>query len=186
MSWCWLALLTGADATAAHGGAKAPSLAAAAVSDVAGKPVGVLAAWPSGAKPVAAAVRADARIVDPEGGSAWVSLVLLARDRSPLFDDPAVSAALRRVLAGPPPDAVSTLVRDSSHIAGALTVRRSQPALLRDDPFRAVGPARVLLVAAGLLGTMAPVPGPVTQRYGGQPWPAAGFPVPPEARVTRP
>ena len=82
----------------------ADCLAAAALSRD-GHEVGWLAAWPAGRKPVADAVRADARVVDPSGAAAAVSLVLVPRDRAPLFDDPAVSGALRAVLSGPPPDA---------------------------------------------------------------------------------
>lgn len=168
MSWCWFALLDGA--TAVEG-----ELARAGAYDVDGTSVGTLAAWPAGGKPVASALRMDDRLVDADGEAAWVSLVLLARDRSPLFDDPAISGALRRVLAETPPDGVSTLVRDSSHFAGAVTVRRGWPAKLRDDPFARIGHAEVLLVDKGLFGRTAPVPGPVIQRYSGKPWPAAGF-----------
>jgi hypothetical protein len=117
----------------------------------------------------------DARLVDPGGDPAWVSLVLIARDRAPLFDDPSVSGALRAVLAGPPPDGVSTFVRDSSHFAGAVTVVRSSAERLRDDPFARVAPAARLRVEGGLFGRTPPVPGPVIQRYAGKPWPAAGF-----------
>lgn len=168
MTWCWLALVEESDE------ARAAS-AAAEVSAPDGSPVGVLAAWPAGRKPVAAAVRADARVVDPDGAPGTLSWLLLARDRSPLFDDPAVSGALRAVLAGPPADVVTTLVRDSSHFAGALTLRRSRTELLLDDPFARLGQARLLTVAAGVLGRVPPVAGPVIQRYAGQPWPAAGF-----------
>lgn len=124
---------------------------------------------------MADAVRADARVVDPSGAAAAVSLVLISRDRSPLFDDPAVSGALRAVLSGVPPDVVSTFVRDSSHFSGAVTVRRQGRALLRDDPFLRLGPAEILDVGPGLFGVVAPAPGPVIQRYSGAPWPAAGF-----------
>jgi hypothetical protein len=72
-------------------------------------------------------------------------------------------------------DAVSTFVRDSSHFSGAVTVRREGRALLRDDPFRRLGPAEMLDVGPGLFGVVAPVPGPVIQRYSGAPWPVAGF-----------
>ena len=166
MSWCWFGWVDHPDEGA---------VASAAVTGADGAPRGVLAAWPAGRKPVPDAVRMDERIVDPDGAAAWVSLVRCPRDRAPLFDDPAVSGALRAVLAGPPPDAVSTLVRDSSHFAGAVTVRRVQPERLRDDPFGRVGHAEVLRVAPGLFGRTAPVPGPVIQRYSGKPWPAAGF-----------
>jgi hypothetical protein len=168
VSWCWFALL--ADPADAAG-----SVAQAAATDTGGTSVGRLAVWPPGRKPVAGAVRMDDRLVDTDGSAAWVSLILLARDRTPLFDDPAVSGALRRVLAGPPPDGVSTLVRDSSHFAGAVTVRRGQPGDLRDDPFARIGRAQVLRVGSGLFGRTPPVPGPVIQRYSGKPWPAAGF-----------
>lgn len=166
MSWCWFAQVP-----LSPGGA----WASAAVSGRDDRAAGFFAVWAPGRKPVRHAVRMDSRFVDPEGGPAWVSVVLLDRDRSPLFDDPAVSGALRAVLAGPPADGVSTFVRDSSHFAGALTVRRTRPQDLRDDPFARLGPARLLHVGAGLFGRARPVPGPVIQRYGGKPWPAAGF-----------
>ena len=166
MNWCWFAELAEPAAGA---------LADAELFDVEGRVVGLLAAWPAGRKPVADAVRMDARIVDPSGAAAWTSLVLLPRDRSPLFDDPAVSGALRSVLSYPAPDALSTFVRDSSHFAGAITVRRDGPPGLRDDPFARLGPARVLRVGPGLFGRTAAVPGPVIQRYSGKPWPAPGF-----------
>ncbi len=168
MSWCWFARLD-------VGARIADELASAPVTTTDGRPAGVLAAWPAGRKPVASAVRMDDRLVDAAGAPAWVSLVLLPRDRAPLFDDPVVSGALRGVLAGPPPHGVSTLVRDSSHFAGSVTVRRERPGVLRDDPFARIGPAAVLQVGAGLFGQVAPVPGPVIQRYSGKPWPAAGF-----------
>ena len=166
MNWCWFAELAAPTAG---------TFASAEILDLEGHVVGVLAAWAAGRKPVADAVRMDARVVDPSGAAGWVSLVLLSRDRSPLFDDPAVSGAMRSVLSYPPPDAVSTLVRDSSHFAGAVTVRRDGPAELRADPFARLGPARLLRVGPGLFGRTAPVPGPVIQRYSGKPWPAAGF-----------
>lgn len=169
MTWCWLALLDD------HVGPADGAAASAVATREDGTEAGLLAIWPTGRKPVAQAVRADSRILDTDGAAAQVSLVLLDRDRSPLFDDPAVSGALRSVLSGPAPDAVTTLVSDASHFAGALTVRRDRTWLLRDDPFARLGPADRLSVAAGLLGHRAAVPGPVIQRYSGQPWPAAGF-----------
>ena len=150
MSWCWFARLAGPDEVAAG------ALGSAPVTTREGMPGGVLAAWPAGRKPVAAAVRMDERMLDPDGDEAWVSLVLLARDRSPLFDDPAVSGALRAVLAGPPPDGVSTFVRDSSHFAGAVTVRRQRPEELADDPFARFAHADVLHVGPGLFGRTPP------------------------------
>ena len=166
MTWCWIARLPGDSADAP---------ACGHLTDTAGAVAGVLAAWPAGRKPVARAVRADARMIDPDGAGGWLSIVLIDRDRAPLFDDPAVSGALRAVLAGSPPDAVSTFVRDSSHFAGAVTVRRRDPPALSADPFARIAPATVFRVGPGLFGRTRPVPGPVIQRYGGQPWPAAGF-----------
>jgi hypothetical protein len=173
MSWCWFAVREEGD-----DGERAEAewaSASARAADLHGSPAGLLAAWPAGRKPVRHAVRMDSHVVDPAGEAAWVSLVLVPAGREPLFDDAAVSGALRRVLAGPPADAVTTFVRDSSHFAGALTVRRNDPAPLGDDPFARLHTARVLRVEGGLLGQVAPPPGPVTQRYAGQPWPAAGF-----------
>ena len=164
-SWCWLARVP----------ARPDDCLGAAELIRDGEAAGWLAAWPAGRKPTAEAVRADARIIDPQGAAASISLVLLARDRSPLFDDPAVSGALRAVLAGTPPAAVSTFVRDSSHFAGAVTVRREALDLLRDDPFRRLGRGETLGLGPGLFGLVAPVPGPVIQRYSGAPWPVAGF-----------
>jgi len=166
MTWCWIARIP----TRIDG-----ALASAQLIDSAGDPAGVMAAWPAGRKPVAAAVRADARVVDPGGEPGWLSIVLIDRDRAPLFDDLAVSGALRAVLAGRPPDAVSTLVVDSSHFAGSVTVRRRDRAALVEDPFARIAPATVLRFGPGLFGLVPPIPGPVIQRYAGQPWPAAGF-----------
>jgi hypothetical protein len=166
VSWAWIARLPEPPADA---------LAHASLSGCDGAPLGCLAAWPAGRKPTRDAVRLDAAILDPDGPPGWASLILLPRGRAPLFDDPAVSGALRDVLAGPPPDVVSTFVRDDVHFAGAITVRRAWPALLRDDPFRRFAAGEVVHVGAGLFGTRPAVPGPVIQRYADLPWPAAGF-----------
>lgn len=165
--WCWFAVL---DARPTD-----PTLASAEARELDGTPFGVLAAWPAGRKPVRHAVRMSTALVDRTGPPTWLSLLLLPRDRSPLFDDPAISGAMRAVLVGPRLDGVSTLVRDSSHFAGSVTIRRDSPARLVDDPLARLGPARRLRVAAGLFGIVPPVPGPVIQRYAGQPWPVAGF-----------
>lgn len=140
-----------------------------------GADAGYVAAWPAGRKPLAAAVRADRRLFDPRGDPAAVSLVLLDRGRAPLHDDPAVSGALRAVLAGPAADGVCTLVRDSTHWCGSITVRRCGPWQLRDDPFARLGRAQLLDVQAGVFGVQPVPPGPGIQRYAGKPWPAAGF-----------
>ena len=83
-----------------------------------GASAGWFAAWPAGRKPVATAVRMDAGALDPHGAPAAASLLMLTRDRSPIFDDPTVSGALRAVLAGPRPDA-------GEHVrAGLVALRR--------------------------------------------------------------
>ena len=164
--WCWFAR-TATPVPDAE--------AAAPATDVKGTPAGWLAAWPAGRKPVRDGVRMDARLVDPGGDPAWISLVLPPPDAQPIFDDPAVSGAVRAVLAGPAADGVSTFVRDAVHFAGAVTVRRADRSVLRDDPFARIAPALVLHVGPGLFGRTPPPPGPVTQRYSGLPWPLAGF-----------
>ena len=147
MSWAWLALV--------------------------GEP-GHLAAWTTRAKPRRDAWRVDRRIVDPAGAPALVSLVLPPPGVRLLFDDPAVQEARRRVLAGPPFDAVSTLLRDASHFEGAVTVARSgdEERLRWEDPFALIFPARLLHVEAGLFGAVPPPAGPTIERYGSsRPWP---------------
>jgi len=127
---------------------------------------------------VRAALRADARIVDSMGAPATVSLVLTPPGVRLKFDDLAVQQARRHVLARPPFDAVSTLLRDASHFEGAITVARGgQTARLADDPFARLFAPRLLRVGAGLLGTIPPPAGPVIERYGSaQPWPWDRFP----------
>lgn len=165
--WCWFAVIPEP---------MPGTLASATATDLDGRPAGVLAAWPAGRKPVRDAVRMAAGIVDAGGAEAWASLVLVPRDRAPLFDDTAVSGALRAVLAGPPPVGFSTLVRDSSHFAGAITLFRDvDRSSFLGDPFRRIHPATVLRVGPGMFGSAPPPIGPVIQRYSGQPWPVAGF-----------
>ncbi len=165
MSWCWLAR-----SDSPIGGA----LAAAQIRTLDGEPAGVLQVWPAGDRPVEHAVKIDARVVDTAGTAARLSLVEFPPDGEPLYDDPTVSQAIRDVLAGPPPDAVTTFVRDGVHLAGALTARRDRYDLT-GDPFARLRPQRLLQVDAGLLGRVPMPCGPVMQRYAGQPWPAEGF-----------
>jgi hypothetical protein len=90
------------------------------------------------------------------------------------FDDLAVQQARRAVLSRPPLAAVSTLLRDDSHFAGAITVARSTDGMrwLREDPFARIYPAMLLTVEAGILGSVAAPIGPTIERYGsGNPWP---------------
>jgi hypothetical protein len=155
MSWCWLALL------------EAPAEDATAQAAVEGG--GWLAAWQRHAKPVRQARRIDARIIDPGGAAASVSLVLPPHGVRLPFDDVAVQQARRDVLAGPPVDAVSTLLSDASHFEGAITVMRDR---IVDDPFARIFPALLLQVDAGLFGRVPPPCGPTIERYGSaQPWP---------------
>jgi hypothetical protein len=168
-AWCWFALVPDEPAGA---------IAAARATTPGGSAAAWLAAWTAGRKPVRGALRADARIVDPTGAPATVSLVLTPPGARVPFDDLAVQQARRDVLARPPFDAVSTLLRDASHFEGAVTVARgAQVARLGDDPFARLFAPRVLRVGAGLLGRMPPPAGPVIERYGSaQPWPWDRFP----------
>ena len=168
MSWAWLALVDerpdGADA-------------AATARTLAGEPVGVLAAWRRHVKPVRHARRVDARIVDPEGAPARVSLVLPPTGVRLAFDDVAVQHARRDVLAGEPFDALSTLLTDDSQFDGSILVARAEDASrLGEDPFARIFPARILHVGPGVLGRVPWPAGPVIERYGSaQPWPADRF-----------
>ena len=164
MSWCWLALVDEPPGRAD---------AWAAVQEHDGAPAGVLAAWLRHAKPVRDARRIDARIVDRSGAAAVISLVRPPAGVRLAFDDLAVQQARRRILAGPPFDAVTTLLRDASHYEGSLVVARGpRVRLLDDDPFARLFPARRLRVGPGLLGTALPPAGPTIERYGSaNPWP---------------
>ena len=160
----WLALLPAWPATAD---------AAAQASDPAGVPVGFLAAWRDERAAPAGAAKVDPRLVDPAGAAATVSLVLVPAGVRIPFDDPAVAAARRRVLAGPPARALSTLVIGDSRFAGAITAApEGEEGRLADDPFGRVWPARILHLGPGLVGRMPAPAGPVIERYGGaRPWP---------------
>jgi hypothetical protein len=164
MSWTWFALVDEwpADATAA-----------AWAHDQSGERVGALAAWARRGKPVRHARRMDSRILDPAGTPAWVSLVLPPDGVRLAFDDVAVQQARRGVLAAWTYDAVSTLLTDSSHFEGSVTVARGEGvSRLADDPFARIFPARLLRVDGGLFGSTAPPAGPTIERYGSaQPWP---------------
>ncbi|HEV2814116.1 MAG TPA: hypothetical protein VGW10_12760 [Solirubrobacteraceae bacterium] len=135
---------------------------------------GQLRVWRQRSKPVRGALRVDPRMLDEAGAAATVSLVLAPAGMRVLFDDLAVQQARRVVLARPAFDGVSTLLRDSSHFAGAITVARgsAQVARLHDDPFARIFRAMVLDVGAGVLGAVPPPAGPTIERYGSaEPWP---------------
>ncbi len=162
-TWCWFALVDERPDDAD---------AAAAVREN-GSPAGWLAAWCRRAKPLRAARRIDARLIDPAGAPATVSYVRAPDGVSLLFDDLAVQQARRRILADRPFDGLSTLLSDASHYEGSLLVARgTNVPRLRDDPFARIFPARILEVDAGLLGTTPPPAGPTIERYGSaNPWP---------------
>ena len=168
MSWLWFAVLDGEipDGTVAE----------ARFSDEVGGEGGVLVAWPSTARPRVAATKIDARVVDPDGPAARVSLVLAPSGVRLLFDDPSVQAARRAALAAArPPRFCSTLVRGESIFAGALTALADRGS--SDDPFARIFPARILSVAPGFFAASVAAPaGPVIERYGsGNPWPFDRF-----------
>ena len=122
------------------------------------------------------AVRVDPRLLQPGAGACRISLVLLPVGQRPIADDPAVVQCRRDVLADARLAAVSLLVADPVHLAGAVSVARlDHPAELQalaDDPFRRLGRARLLDVGPGLLGPVPLTVGPVLERYAGKPWPA--------------
>ncbi|MBV8528439.1 MAG: hypothetical protein JOZ75_09000 [Candidatus Dormibacteraeota bacterium] len=163
MSLRWFALLPAAPE---HYYAAAPA------HDVHGAPVGHLVAWRTqdGHRPNGS-LGIDERALDPDGEPAWVSLALATPPLRVLYDDPAVSQAIRDVLAAPAADVMSTLMLDSSAIGGAITARRDGWSELIDDPFARIFSRRVLCVDAGLIGRMPAPTGPVIQRYSGNPWP---------------
>lgn len=131
----------------------------------------LLAGWRSAdASPHPYARRVDPRVLDPDGAPARVSLLWLDRAVLPLYDDPAVVAARRRVLAGAAARAVSTLVVDSTHFAGSVWVI-DERGTWHDDPFRLLGSPQLLTVGGGFLGRQPRPPGPALERYSGAPWP---------------
>jgi hypothetical protein len=168
VSWCWLDIVGEPDPRA---------LATTRVFEAGGAPAGWLTAWRRGARPTPGARRADARVVDPAGAAAWVSLVRAPGGLRLPFDDLTVQQARRRVLAGEPMDAVTTLLADASHFEGALTVARAERvARLPADPFARIFPARIMRVEAGVLGGVPAACGPVIERYGSaNPWPSDRF-----------
>jgi hypothetical protein len=113
-------------------------------------------------------VRADPRLLDEHGDEAWISLSL----GPPLsFDDPAVSGAVRRYLAGAPRRAVSTLLADATRYAGAVIVGDTRGEVL-DDPFALVHERQLVHVGPGVFGRIPAPTGPGIARYRpGTAWP---------------
>lgn len=107
-------------------------------------------------------------------GEAAASLALAPPGMSLLFDDIAVSQAIRMALSLPAPDALSTLTQGDTRYVGAVTVVRGEDTgRLNYDPFGVLFPAWRLQVGAGLFADMPAPAGPVIQRYGaGNPGPS--------------
>lgn len=178
MSYCWLR----------RAGARPDgALAWARLWTLEGAEAGGLAAWAASAGASvddAAAVKIDARAVDPTGPAGYASLTWAPEGSWLPFDDVAVSGSIRRVLAGPSCDLVSALSQSDSRFLGALVgVVEDEPdrarVRLADDPFALLFPRRLLRVDAGLLGRAPTAVGPSMQRYGaGSPWPWDRFPGP--------
>ena len=167
MTWHWLAICSHPPRDA---------FAVGELHTLDGDKAGFLAAWHDDSHRPAGAFGVDVRAIDPCGISAWISLALVPTGIRWLFDDPAVSWALRSVLAGPRVRAMSTLSLDFASIAGALTAYDVCPPINQSrDPFARVFPTRVLHVGPGLIGTMHPPTGPGIQRYSGSPWPWSSF-----------
>lgn len=122
-------------------------------------------------RPTSRALRVDGRIAAGGGPATWASWCRAVGDESLAFDDGAVTATLRRLLAAAWPVAVSTALVDWSRIAGALTLTTSR-AEAEADPCARVFPQTILRVPAGSLGEIPAPTGPALTRYGsGNPWP---------------
>lgn len=116
-------------------------------------------------------LRIDRRAVDAAGTPGWASVCLVPTGHRVPFDEPAVSHALRRVLARPWPRMVATLLADWSTFAGAITVADDRRPL-HGDPFAGFLPQRIVELPAGELGSLPAPTGPAITRYGsGNPWP---------------
>jgi hypothetical protein len=167
MAWHWLAACSHPPGDA---------FAVGELHTLDGQSAGFLAVWRGESRRPPGALGVDTRAIDLSGAPAWISLALMPAGVRCLFDDPAVSWALRCVLAGPPVRAVSTLTLDSASIGGALTAYDRRPSVNQaDDPFTRLFPTRLLHVGRGFIGSMHPPTGPGIQRYSGSPWPWSSF-----------
>jgi hypothetical protein len=167
MPWHWLAVCSQPPGDA---------FAVAELHTLENDPAGFIAAWHADSRRPPGALGVDVRTIDPSGAPAWISLALVPTSVRFLFDDPAVSWALRSVIARPRARVVSTLTRDSASIGGALTAYDVCPSGNQsDDPFARLFPTRVFHVGRGFIGSMHPPTGPGIQRYSGSPWPWSSF-----------
>lgn len=115
---------------------------------------------------------------DPVTG-AWAQVCASADPSAAIpFDAPEVQFARADALAwwipllGEDLICITTLAVDGSRYGGAVTVVRRRRAL-DEDPFARLFEARRL--ETEIFAATPPPPGPVLERYGGAPWPAAGF-----------
>jgi hypothetical protein len=154
------------------GRARDPSgaVASAPLSHLDGRAAGHLATWHA---PTGEGGWADPRLFDAGGPAAVVSLTTVSAGGRVLFDDPAVVHARRRMLAGPSPSIVTTLLEGVSFFAGAmLGVGPGESGrLLDDDPFARLGANERFAVGPGLLRAAPSPTGPALERYGPMPWP---------------
>jgi hypothetical protein len=165
----WIALLTG------------PAPGAVPVRDAwTGEPAGHLLVVRRQGKPHRGAVRIEPSLLGP-GPQLAVSLVLAERGAGPLFDDPAVAHAMRRVMQDPARAPLfSTLVEGSTRWAGSVSgvlpaLPRDRPAWWAEDPFAQLAPRLRLLVPPGVFLPVALPAGPCHQRHAGVPWPWGAF-----------
>jgi hypothetical protein len=121
----------------------------------------------------------DPRVLSPGSPPAVAHVCALADPAAALrYDEPEFQAARRDALAwwialvGADFVCLTTLSVDSSRTAGAITVARSADRF-GDDPFARLFPGTT--VATDLFAPTPPPPGPVIERYAGQPWPAGRF-----------
>ena len=167
MTWHWLAVRSYPPEDA---------IAVGELHTLDGSPAGFIAAWHADSRRPPGGLGVDARAIDPSGASAWISLALVPTGVRFLFDDPAVTSALRSVLVGPRVRAMSTLTLDNASIGGALTAYDVCPPINQsDDPFARLFPTQLLHVGRGFIGSMLPPTGPGIQRYAGSPWPWSAF-----------
>jgi len=166
---CWFALVD-------HQPESAWAAAEAIRDD--GRPFGWLGVWQRPGKPTRDSVLADPRAFDTSGPPAWGSLVLVAAHVRVIFDDPAVQRARQLVAQYNPFSVVTTFARDASTFGGSLVAARDAagPAAVAEDPFWLIATPTVIHISPGLIGRSSPLPAPVIERYGGQPWPVDRFP----------
>ena len=123
--------------------------------------------------------RADPRCLAGDGTPAYAHICALADPSAAVpFDDPAVQGARQAALAwwipllGDDLLCLTTLALDESRCAGAITVARNSRHF-DSDPFAQLFVPTV--VETTLFSLVPAPPGPVIERYSGEPWPAEGF-----------